>query len=145
MMMRNQDEELLLVEDKKNLLEYSINNMIEHGCGNIYISRESEDVIYSMNRENSFGKNVDSSDLSYALIYTKAKKRDRIGPDVLQINSRLRVIPLLMIIGPTKDLTGIISQLNGAYRRLEKPQKFGEIIEKVRRIPMLWASIDPSH
>ncbi len=66
-----------------------------------------------MTKKNGNEKNEKDSDLSYTLVYTKPSSTKNKASDLLKINSKLKVIPLLLLVGPSKEMKGIISDGNG--------------------------------
>jgi len=95
-----------------------------------------------MTKKNGNEKSEKNSDLSYTLVYTKPSSTKNNASDLLKINSKLKVIPLLLLVGPSKEMEGIISQLDMEYYCFKEPVNFHKFIEKMKKMPIFWASID---
>jgi hypothetical protein len=140
MMKGNRLEEILLVEDKGNPLELSINTLKDNGCSNMCITQETKELLSRKIHGNGPGKNANILDRSYMLIYTKPNN-NRFSK-ALAINSKLKVIPLLLLVGPRKDIDLITDRLQGVYRCFKQSVNLRGFIKKMRKRPMYWATID---
>lgn len=136
------NDEILFVEDKNNLLDLSINALLENGHGNIRITKDNQESICSESIKKSQRKTTDSSDLSFALIYVKPRHGKVKTTELLKINSRLKVIPLLLLVGPSKEMSSITNRLNGAFHCFKKPINLQDFMEKIDDFPIFWARID---
>jgi hypothetical protein len=136
----NRFEEILLVEDKGNPLELSINTLRKNGCSNMCITQETKELLGREIHGNAPGKNADILDRSYMLIYTKPNNNG--SSKALRINSKLKVIPLLLLVGPRKEIDLITDSLHGVYSCFKQSVNLRGFIKKMRKRPMYWASID---
>lgn len=137
-----QNEEILMVEDISDLLGHSLNSLIEKGSGNICISKESQKFFLNGSNESDNGETTGTSDLSYALIYTKSFHDKNKVRESIKINSKLRVIPLLLLSGPKKELGTLTSQLDGRCQCFKEQINLKDFIEKIEDMPIFWASIN---
>ena len=136
------NEEILFVEDGNNLLDLSLNALFENGHGNIRITKDNQESIYSESIKRNQRKTTDSSDLSFALIYVKPRHGKVKTTELLKINSRLKIIPLLLLMCPSKEMSSITNRLNGAFHCFKKPINLKDFMEKIDDFPIFWAWID---
>lgn len=134
-------EEISLVEDKSNLLDLSIKTLCANSHGSMCITKDIKDVLEWKSNWNGSGKNANKSDMSITLIYTRPLNNKNKVSELLDINSELTVIPLLLLVGPTKDMNSINNQLGGAYPCCKQSVDLQKIIKKARKMPVYWAVI----
>ncbi len=137
----NQYEEIFLVEDKSDLLGLSIKTLKDNGQTNICITRESENVFGVASQGEYCGKLGTILDMNFILIYTLPKHNKNADSELLKINSKLEVIPLLLIVGRTKDIDIITGKLIGAHRCFKESVNLRDFIEKIGRMPFYWGLI----
>ncbi len=136
------NDEILFVEDINNVLDLSLNTLLEHGHGNIRITNDNQKSIYDESIGKSQRKTTESQDLSFALIYAKPRRGKVKSAEVLKIDSRLKIIPLLLLVGPSKEMSSITNRLNGAFHCFKKPINMRDFMEKIDDFPIFWAWID---
>lgn len=138
----NQYEKILLIEDKNNLIEHTLKILIEKGNGNICIASDSEDALEREPNGVLSTETPYTSGTGFALIYTKPPLGKEADSDLLEINPDLNVMPLLLLVGPTKEMDNIKRGLHEDYRCFNEPVNLPEFIGKMEGIPMFWASIN---
>ena len=136
------NDEMLFVEDGNNLLNLSLSAILANGQGNIRITKDNQKSIYSESIQKSHRENTDSSDLSYALLYVKPKSGKVNTTELLRINSRLKIIPLLLLMGSSKEMSSITNRLNGAFHCFKKQINLKDFMEKIDDFPIFWVWID---
>ena len=137
----NKEREILWIEDGNNLMELSFKILLKNGSGRICISKNQRDLWKE--RTNS-GKNprTDITDQTCAVLFTKRFDNIDDEPGLVQINSKTRGVPLLLLSGPNEDMSVILKNLVGKYGCFRESVNFENFILKMREYPIYWASIE---
>ncbi len=138
----NRYEEILLVEDKNNLLGLTMEILRKNGKGTICITKDGKNALGLEFRGDRNGKSMRISDMSFALMYSRPLSGKRKEAELLEITPKLKVIPLLMLVGSRRDMSVITERADGAYRCTRRAVNLRDFIKKVRKMPIFWASID---
>ena len=135
-------KDIVWIEDESNIMELSLRTILAHGKGRICLTKNPKDGLDNEPILRSNGKDGICSKISTIVMFAKPYPNGNERFDSIEINSEIKAIPRLLLMGPQEDMKSILNEIECKFSCLKQNVNFSDFLDKVREFPMYWAAMD---